>query len=135
MSDIGSFLRELRGKRSLRSVEEESGVSHTYLSSLEKGADPRTGKERKPSAETLKKLADVYNYSYIDLLAKAGYLNLKEDDFGGKVYTTTDKDILYLLTQEEIVFYNGKLLTDEQRRHAVAMLETLFKHISDGEGE
>jgi transcriptional regulator with XRE-family HTH domain len=74
MSEIGEFLRKLRGKRSLREIEKISGVSHTYLSSLEKGADPRTGKERKPTAETLKKLAEVYDYDYIDLLDKAGYL-------------------------------------------------------------
>lgn len=75
MSEIGTFLKELRGSRSLREVEKLSGVSHTYLSSLEKGADPRTGKERKPTVETLKKLAKAYDHPYEELLAKAGYIN------------------------------------------------------------
>lgn len=81
MSEIGKFLKELRGQRSLREIEKVSGVSHTYLSSLEKGADPRTGKERKPTTETLEKLAKAYNHSYFDLLERAGYLaDISEDE-------------------------------------------------------
>lgn len=75
---IGKILKELRGKRSLREIERESGVSHTYLSSLEKGRDPRTGKERKPTPDTLKKLAHVYSVPYERLMSAAGYMELEE---------------------------------------------------------
>lgn len=75
---IGRILKELRGKRSLREIERESGVSHTYLSSLEKGRDPRTGKERKPTPDTLKKLAHVYSVPYEWLMSAAGYMDLEE---------------------------------------------------------
>jgi transcriptional regulator with XRE-family HTH domain len=68
-------LRELRGDKSLRDVERSHGISHTYLSSLEKGADPRTGKARNPSPETLKILSEAYNFPYEELLNKAGYLD------------------------------------------------------------
>ncbi|MBN3522603.1 helix-turn-helix domain-containing protein [Paenibacillus apiarius] len=74
---IGTLLRELRGKRSLREIERVSGVSHTYLSSLEKGYDPRTGKERKPTPDTLKKLAQVYDISYEQLMLSAGYMDME----------------------------------------------------------
>ncbi|MCM3342623.1 MULTISPECIES: helix-turn-helix domain-containing protein [unclassified Paenibacillus] len=77
---IGALLRELRGKRSLREIERESGVSHTYLSSLEKGYDPRTGKERKPTPDTLKKLAQVYDISYEQLMLSAGYMDMDRND-------------------------------------------------------
>ncbi|MDG0874918.1 helix-turn-helix domain-containing protein [Paenibacillus thiaminolyticus] len=76
--NIGKILKELRGKRSLREIERESGVSHTYLSSLEKGRDPRTGKERKPTPDTLKKLAQVYSVPYEWLMSAAGYMDLEE---------------------------------------------------------
>ena len=76
--NIGKILKELRGKRSLREIERESGVSHTYLSSLEKGRDPRTGKERKPTPDTLKKLAQVYSVPYERLMSAAGYMDLEE---------------------------------------------------------
>lgn len=75
---IGKILKELRGKRSLREIERESGVSHTYLSSLEKGRDPRTGKERKPTPDTLKKLAHVYSVPYEWLMGAAGYMEFEE---------------------------------------------------------
>ncbi|MCA1011381.1 helix-turn-helix domain-containing protein [Halobacillus halophilus] len=78
MGDFGNYLRELRGKKSLREVSKGTGISHTYLSTLEKGYDPRTKKKRNPAPNTLKLLADYYEVSYNDLLVKAGYL---EKDF------------------------------------------------------
>lgn len=74
MNELGSLLKELRGEKSLREVSKKSGISHNYLSLLEKGIDPRTKAPIKPSPETLKKLAEAYNYSYEELLKVAGYL-------------------------------------------------------------
>lgn len=76
MNEFGEFLHELRGSRSLREMERLTGLSHTYLSSLEKGSDPRSGKERKPTPEALKQISDAFpEVSYMSLLAKAGYVN------------------------------------------------------------
>lgn len=75
MSELGSLLKKLRGKESLRDASKRSGVSHNYLSLLEKGTDPRTKAPIKPSPETLKKLAEAYNYSYEELMNAAGYLD------------------------------------------------------------
>lgn len=75
MSDsFPHLLRQLRGDSPLREAAERAGISHTYLSQLEKGEDPRTGKPIRPSVDTLKGLAKAYNYSYEDLLAQAGYI-------------------------------------------------------------
>jgi transcriptional regulator with XRE-family HTH domain len=72
---IGDFLKELRGKRSLRDIEKTSGVSYSYLRRIEKGIDPRSGKEFIPTPDTLKKLAKAYDCEYIDLMDIAGYLS------------------------------------------------------------
>ncbi|WP_077212635.1 helix-turn-helix domain-containing protein [Bacillus dakarensis] len=74
MNELGNYLKELRGKKSIREVAKEVGISHTYLSTLEKGKDPRTGYGRKPSIETLQKLAIGLNVSYLELLQLVGYL-------------------------------------------------------------
>lgn len=74
VSVFGDYLKELRGNRSLREMEKITGISHTYLSTLEKGYDPRSGKERKPTPETLKKLSESLNVPYEDLMRKAGYM-------------------------------------------------------------
>lgn len=44
MNEFGEFLKKLRGKKSIREVAKDIGISHTYLSTLEKGFDPRTKK-------------------------------------------------------------------------------------------
>lgn len=71
---LGKTLRKLRGDRTLREIAEITGISHTYLGLLEKGIDPRTKKEIKPSAETLQLLAKTYQYPYDELLKLANYL-------------------------------------------------------------
>lgn len=73
MSEISDYLRELRGKKSLRAVQKDTGISHTYLNSLEKGVDRRSNKKINPSQEVLKQLADYYKVSYAELLEKAGH--------------------------------------------------------------
>jgi transcriptional regulator with XRE-family HTH domain len=83
MNDLGDFLKELRGKSSLREVQEGTGISHTYLSTLEKGYDPRTKKPRKPTPEVLQKLAKFYNVKYADLMYLAGYLERTPDEQQG----------------------------------------------------
>lgn len=75
MPDFGDYLKELRGKRSLREMEKVTGLSHTYLSSLEKGYDPRSKKERKPTPETLRKLSNTLDVPYDHLMYRAGYID------------------------------------------------------------
>ncbi|WP_429842773.1 helix-turn-helix domain-containing protein [Brevibacillus sp. FIR094] len=81
MNKLGDLLIQLRGKETLRDASKRIGVSHTYLSLLEKGIDPRTGKTIRPTADTLKLLAKAYQYDYQQLLKVAGILNsdLTED--------------------------------------------------------
>lgn len=75
MTSVNQLIRNLRGDLSLREASGRVGISHTYLDTIEKGCDKRTGKEISPSPDTLKKLADAYHYPYKDLLVRAGYLH------------------------------------------------------------
>lgn len=72
---INDFLRQLRGKMSLREASKKSGLSHTYISALENNKRPGSGTPINPTPETLKRLSSAYDYSYEELLIKAGYLN------------------------------------------------------------
>ena len=80
MSEIGSLLRKLRGKESLREASKRIGISHTYLDTIEKGFDKRSGKQINPSPDTLRLIADAYNYPYIKLLRLAGYIDEANDE-------------------------------------------------------
>ncbi|WP_341776571.1 helix-turn-helix transcriptional regulator [Staphylococcus simulans] len=79
MNEFGKKIRELRGKKSLREASKGIGISHTYLDSLEKGYDFRTGKERKPTVNVINKISLYYNYSFEELIELADiFVSLKE---------------------------------------------------------
>ena len=78
MNTLGDLLKELRGKESLRDASKRIGISHTYLDTLEKGFDKRSGSVVKPSPETLKMIAEAYNYDYEELMVKTGYIEAEE---------------------------------------------------------
>ncbi|WP_142829013.1 helix-turn-helix domain-containing protein [Planococcus soli] len=67
--DFGEKLTEIRKSKnlSLREAAKRSKISHPYLSQLE------SGKNKKPSPEIIRKLADGLNYSYNELMDLAGY--------------------------------------------------------------
>ncbi|MGG5376052.1 hypothetical protein IGI57_002560 [Enterococcus sp. DIV0213j] len=73
---LGEYLRELRGKESLRSVSERINgrLSHSYISDLEKGVS-RRGTPINPTPEALKILSEAYNVKYDKLMSLAGYLD------------------------------------------------------------
>lgn len=76
MSNLGSLFREIRmsKKWSIRQAAKKMGISYSYLSILEKGVDPRTGKDSNPKPETLKIISRAYDYPYEELMKAAGYL-------------------------------------------------------------
>lgn len=103
MSEIGELLKKIRGSDSLRKAGEKTGLSHNYISILEKGADPRSGAPIKPSPDTLKAYEKGYNYSYEELMRVAGYITDAEESTPPQdVPTKLAKYIDMELTNEEI---------------------------------
>lgn len=74
MNSLGELLKNLRGKRSLRNVADVTELSHTYISDIEKGFRRGTNKPIHPSPDTLKRLAEAYDYPYEELMKVAGYI-------------------------------------------------------------
>ena len=62
---IGELLRELRGTRTLRRVEADTGITNAYLSNIELGL-------KKPGVKTLAKLGIYYQVPLDHLLNIAG---------------------------------------------------------------
>ena len=106
MNELGEFLKTLRGSLSLREVQDGTGISHTYLSTLEKGYDPRTKKQRKPTPEVLGKLARFYKVRYKDLMFLAGYLDNEADKNDSLTYeekvALTKENILKIKELDEL---------------------------------
>lgn len=69
---LGEFIRAKRGNKSLRQFAKECGnLSHTHIDSIEKGADPRTGKQVSLTLDTLEKIAKGTNTSVQYLVSLA----------------------------------------------------------------
>jgi len=64
-TSVGDLLRWLRGERSLRQVQEDTGITYTYLSNIERG-------NKLPGEKVLTKLADYHNMPRGELLDMAG---------------------------------------------------------------
>ncbi|MEI2395637.1 helix-turn-helix domain-containing protein [Paenibacillus phytohabitans] len=77
MPSINELLASIRKERklSLRAAAEKSGLSHSYIDSLEKGIHPKTKAPIKPSPDSLRLLASAYDYSYKELMDVVGYLD------------------------------------------------------------
>ncbi|MED1802982.1 helix-turn-helix domain-containing protein [Brevibacillus porteri] len=75
--EVGAELKRLRKERglSIYKLAIESGISHSYISQLERGI------KEKPSPEILEKLATPLNVPYMQLMRIAGYSNQGDLDF------------------------------------------------------
>jgi transcriptional regulator with XRE-family HTH domain len=104
LDGFGKFLEQLRGKMSLRDAAYKSGLSHAYIRDLELERNRSTNDKIKPSPDTLKKLSDAYNFSYTELMFKAGYLDHYESQ---AAFTEIDmKEVLFIeIGAREITYH------------------------------
>lgn len=68
---LGQVVKATRRGKSLRKFAREIGISHTYLDSLEKGYDPRTGKRPNISVATLQKISNATGIDVSILISEA----------------------------------------------------------------
>ena len=86
---LGDLIKEYRTihKLSLRDFAQRCGLSHTYISALEKNIDSRTGKPIAPTLDTVKyiskgmnlsieEILKILNISLMSLLIKINHFNL-----------------------------------------------------------
>jgi transcriptional regulator with XRE-family HTH domain len=103
METLGQKLKETRKSVSLtlRQVEDATGISNAYLSQLE------NDKIKKPSANTLYKLAGLYCIDIDDLLIAAGIIEtkkeVKENSISRKIASLTND--LSKEEEDEIINY------------------------------
>lgn len=107
MSDLAKLFREIRLSKnwSIRKAAKNIGISYSYLSILEKGKDPRTGKDSNPKPEMLKIISKAYNYPYEELMKKAGYLSDDhsiEKKFDSHIFANNLKLIMGNMSIEEL---------------------------------
>lgn len=123
MKELREKLVELRGKESLRDAAKRIGISHSYLSIIEKGIDVRSNAPIKPSPDTLRLISNAYNYSYEDLMRLAGYIegNDEENDQQKNIDPQLQK---YL---DEVKAWHFE--TPDSKEEKMKLLEDFFKMI------
>lgn len=69
MPELNETLKQARRRKglSLRAAASAIGISHTYLSALEKGYDPRSGIRIAPSQAVLMKICTAYGLQLSDV--------------------------------------------------------------------
>lgn len=151
---FGEFLSQKRKERSLTTSElaELSGLSQSYISNVENG---RRTKPKPETIEKLAKALDIPNRDLM-MVAGYGYIDdIFEDidNLKAKIELTVDLfehetdsngvrssrrlsreeqlrrlfDVRFLLTGKETAYYNGKHLTNEERKRVITILDALFK--------
>ena len=114
--DIGSLLKRLRGRVSLREVNRRTGVSSSYLSQIERG-------EKQPGANVVRKLADLYQVDAKRLLHRAGH-GPQPDPYGDEAQ---DVERAYRFVLDDPAFRVGTRpdgpLTINAKRFIVEMYE------------
>jgi transcriptional regulator with XRE-family HTH domain len=118
--ELGELLKRLRGKLSLREAADRSGLSYSYISSLEKGKHPRTGAPIKPTPEILRSLAKAYNYPYEELMKLAGHLDKESTE---EYIEETEMDRL----KREIMDIVGKARNEEDIKSMLHIVKKALK--------
>lgn len=76
-SNTETFAQTIKAKRlekglSLREASALIGISHTYLSALENGRDPRSKKPVTPSAGVVFNVCKAYGLDFVELIGDSG---------------------------------------------------------------
>jgi transcriptional regulator with XRE-family HTH domain len=127
-NELGKFLRELRGKMSLRDVAERCGLSHTYISDVEKGINRTTKAPLKASPDTLKRLAEAYQYSYGELMVKAGYWPENYNQVSAfSQEEMVDLDVILEKAENGTLIQNGEPVPRVQQQALAALIHSWKK--------
>ncbi|MGJ5835931.1 helix-turn-helix domain-containing protein [Bacillus sp. G402] len=128
MSKLGEYLIKARGKLSQREAAKRIGISHTYLGKIENGKDPRTGKDIKPTPETLKLISKAYQCDYEELMIKAGYIDENEtSNSEGPKLTEHQRKIYEWAKSHDGLFFDSKPEDVEELIEEFEVVYELFK--------
>jgi HTH-type transcriptional regulator, competence development regulator len=144
--DFNNYLKTKREEKNLskNKLGELSGVSAMYISQIERGMRVT------PSPKILEKLADGLNEPYEELMEAAGYITKREmdvEDFIEELRETIKKgkeqqervnietrsfpqeqfELDYLLSSEQEVFFESKLLTQKEKSKIKSLIEIVLK--------
>ncbi|GKU24051.1 hypothetical protein CFOLD11_08770 [Clostridium folliculivorans] len=133
MGNLNGMLKLRRSELnlSLRDAAKLIGISHSYLSTLEKGVDPRNGLPVKPTPETLKLISKAYDVPYDFVMTLAGYYELNDSE-DSLVIQHDEKDVETLLNKIKYILMEDDDLTLSGEPISKEALESIVDALNYG---
>ena len=114
---IGSLLRRLRGTRSLRQVESDTGIPNSYVSNIEKG-------HKSPGLKTLRRLATYYEVRLQDLLHVAGLTQPILTEAGETPVLDVERSYAYVVADPDLNFAKpARTMPIDGKRYVVELYQ------------
>lgn len=145
MKNLGNIITDFMNDHDLstRDFAKLAGISHTYVSKLQSGVDPRSGKPIEPTLDVFQKLATAMNMTLDSLLKKMELIHGNEEvkSESKQIVALNKRDekdiakdvdkIMSKLDEQEDgpIYYNGKELSEVDRELFKGALELALKSI------
>ena len=120
MLPIGPVLRMMRGEKSLRDVERDTGVANSRLCNIERGS-------QQPGLKLLGRMADYYQTSIAEIIRQAELLRDCQPDHDGVMATEVERSYRLVTEDPRLQPWNEpqEVLSVEAKRQVVRMYELL----------
>ena len=117
---IGTVLRELRGGRSLRDVQRDTGIANSYLCNVERGS-------QQPGLKVLSRMAEYYRVSVADIIRQAELLRDNRTDTEETRIADVERSYRFIMDDPRLGHCQEPEtpLSIEAKRHMVRIYETL----------
>ncbi len=117
---IGPVLRRMRGERSLREVERDTGIANSRLCNIERGS-------QQPGLKFLGRMADYYQTSVAGIIRQAELLRDCQADPHGVMAADVERSYQSVTEDPRLQSWNepDDVLSVEAKRQVVRMYELL----------
>ena len=130
---IGEYVKQYRKSQglSMQAFGEKCNLSRAYISILEKGINPTTGKPFAPTVETLNKIAEATGVSIDTLIPMLDGNQLvtlndnSDNNTNNPPNKKVPKDLKKILEDEEVTL-NGRMMSDEDKEKMMRIIEAAF---------
>ena len=117
---LGTVLKNLRGERSLRDVQRDTGVANSYLCNVERGS-------QQPGLKTLSRMAKYYQVSVADIIRQAELMRDHQLDPQETRDANIERSFRFIMDDPRLRLWEDPEtpLSVDAKRHMVRMYELL----------
>lgn len=124
---LGELIKQYRERNNLsqRKFAIRCGLSNGYISMLEDGKNPKTGKPLVTKIENIMKIASAMGYTLSELFSSVDDMEIDISAFQGSAPKETSSMVLSAAERDLILLF--RLLTDEEQEHVLQTAKMIAK--------